>query len=86
MSERELQNLRGVGDRLIADVAKPSHVANEIFFLGRSHRRRQLLSLEFSQSPDRRGMNLAARTCKNKQCTSGGVTTASPMLKLEWRA
>ena len=33
MSERELPNLRGVGDRLIADVAKPSHVADKIFFL-----------------------------------------------------
>ena len=33
MSERELPKLRGVGDRLIADVAKPSHVADEIFCL-----------------------------------------------------
>ena len=33
MSERELPKLRGVGDRLIADVAKPSHVAYEIFRL-----------------------------------------------------
>ena len=33
MSERELPNLRGVGDRLIADVAKPSHIADEIFYL-----------------------------------------------------
>ena len=31
MSERELLNLRGMGDRLIVDVA--SHVTNEIFFL-----------------------------------------------------
>ena len=36
ISELELPNLRGVEDRLIADVA--SHVAEEIFFLGRSHR------------------------------------------------
>ena len=33
MSERELSKLRGVGDRLIADVAKPSHAADEIFCL-----------------------------------------------------
>ena len=33
MSERELPKLRGVGDRLIADVAKPSHVVDEIFRL-----------------------------------------------------
>ena len=33
MSELELPNLRGVGDRLIADVAKPSHVADEILCL-----------------------------------------------------
>ena len=31
--ERELPKLRGVGDRLIADVAKPSHVADKIFCL-----------------------------------------------------
>ena len=31
MSEHELPNLRGVGDRLIADVA--SHVPDEIFCL-----------------------------------------------------
>ena len=33
MSEWELPKLRGVGDRLIVDVAKPSHVVDEIFFL-----------------------------------------------------
>ena len=33
MSERELPKLRGVGGGLIADVAKPSHVADEIFRL-----------------------------------------------------
>ena len=33
MSERELLKLRGVRDRLIVDVAKPSHVADEIFCL-----------------------------------------------------
>ena len=33
MSEWELSKLRGVGDRLIADVAKPSHVTDEIFRL-----------------------------------------------------
>ena len=33
MSERELPKLRGVGDRLIADVAKPSHVPDKIFIL-----------------------------------------------------
>ena len=33
MSERELPKLRGVGDHLIADVAKPSHAADEIFCL-----------------------------------------------------
>ena len=33
MSERELPKLRGVGDRLIVDVAKPLHVADEIFCL-----------------------------------------------------
>ena len=32
MSERELQKLRGVGDCLIADVAKPSYVVDKIFF------------------------------------------------------
>ena len=34
------------------------------FLLGRSHRRRQLWSLIFSESIDRRAMNLAAKTCK----------------------
>ena len=33
MSEQELSKLRGVGDRLIADVANLSHVADEIFCL-----------------------------------------------------
>ena len=33
MSEQELPKLGGVGDHLIADVAKLSHVVNEIFFL-----------------------------------------------------
>ena len=33
MGERELPKLRGVGDRLIADVAKPSHVVDEILKL-----------------------------------------------------
>ena len=33
MSERELPKLQGVGNRLIADVTKPSHVADEIFCL-----------------------------------------------------
>ena len=33
MSERELLKLRGVGDRLIVDVGKPSHVADKIFCL-----------------------------------------------------
>ena len=33
MSERELPKLWGVGNRLIADVAKPSHVVNKIFCL-----------------------------------------------------
>ena len=42
-----------------------------------------MLSLEFSESPDRRGMNLTVRACKNKQCTDGGVSIASLMLKLE---
>ena len=83
MSKPELPNLRGVGDCLIADVAKLSHITNEIFFLICSHRRCQFLSLEFSESSNRRGMNLAARTCKNKQCTDDGVPTASPMLKSE---
>ena len=32
MSEQELPKLWGVGDSLIADVAKPLHVADEIFF------------------------------------------------------
>ena len=33
MSEQELPKLLGVGDLLIADIAKPSHVADEIFCL-----------------------------------------------------
>ena len=33
MSERELPNLRSVEDHLIVDVAKPSHVVDEIFCL-----------------------------------------------------
>ena len=33
MSEWELLNLRGVRDRLIADVAKPLHVDDKIFCL-----------------------------------------------------
>ena len=70
MSERELSKLRVVGDFLITDVAKISHVANKIFFIGHSHRRCQLLSLGFSKSLDRRGINLAARICKtNKEPT-----------------
>ena len=62
MSEQELPNLQGVGDCLIADVAL--HVPNENFLFDRSHKRRQLLSLRFSESLDRRGVNLAARTYK----------------------
>ena len=31
LSERELPKLQGVGDRLIADVAKLSHITDEIF-------------------------------------------------------
>ena len=42
-----------------------------------------VLSLEFSESPDRRGMNLVARTCKNKPCTGSGMSAASLMFKLE---
>ena len=64
MSKPELPNLRGVGDCLIADVAKLSHITNEIFFLIRSHRRCQFLSLEFSESSNRRGMNLAGGPAK----------------------
>ena len=67
MGERELLKLRGVGDRLIADVAKPSHVFDEICLLGRSHRHRQLLSLGFSKSPDCRGINLETRTYKTNK-------------------
>ena len=33
MSEREQPELRGAGDRLIADVAKISHAADKIFCL-----------------------------------------------------
>ena len=33
MNEQELPKLWGVGDRLIADVANPSHVADNIFLL-----------------------------------------------------
>ena len=33
MSERELPKLGGVDDRLIADIAMPSYVADEIFYL-----------------------------------------------------
>ena len=33
MSERELLKHRGVGDCLIANIAKPSHVADKIFCL-----------------------------------------------------
>ena len=33
MSERELPNLWGVGDHLIDDVAKASHITDEIFYL-----------------------------------------------------
>ena len=33
MSEREQPHLRGVEDRLIVDVAKPSHAADKIFCL-----------------------------------------------------
>ena len=32
-SERELPKLWGVGDRNIADVAKPLHAADKLFFL-----------------------------------------------------
>ena len=38
MGERELSKLRDVGDRLIADITKPLHTADKLFFLGRSHR------------------------------------------------
>ena len=40
-----------------------------------------LLSLGFSESPDRQGINLAARTYKTKQGPDGGVLAASSMLK-----
>ena len=33
MNEQELSNLQGVGDHLIADVAKTLHVVDEIFCL-----------------------------------------------------
>ena len=33
MSEWELPNIRGVGDRLITSVAKPLHVVDKLFFL-----------------------------------------------------
>ena len=33
MSEQELPKLRGVGDLLIADIAKPLHAADKIFCL-----------------------------------------------------
>ena len=64
MSEWELPKLRGVGDRLIADVAKPSHVPYEIFRLVVPTNGTKLLALGFSESSDRRGINLAVRTCK----------------------
>ena len=80
MSERELLKLRGVGDRLIADVGKPLHATDEIFFLSHSHRRRQLLSLEFLESPDRRGINLAARNYKTNK--ESAVVCRSPLRRL----
>ena len=33
MGERELSKLRGVGDFFIADIAKPLHAADKLFFL-----------------------------------------------------
>ena len=41
-----------------------------------------MLSPEFSESPDRRGINLA-EALQNKQGTGRGVPDASPMLKLD---
>ena len=79
MSERELSKLRGMGDRLIFDVAKSSHVADEIFLLGCFHRLRQLLSFGFSESSNRRGINLAARTAKqtrHQQWCAGRLSDA----------
>ena len=64
MNEKELPNLRGVGDRLIADVA--SHVPDEIFCLVFPTDSANCC-LSNSQSSDRRGINLAVRTCKTNK-------------------
>ena len=79
MNEQELPNLRGVGDLLIAYVA--SHVPDEIFCLVVPTDDANC-SLEFSKSPDRRGINLATKTCKTKGI-GDGVPAGSPMLKLD---
>ena len=66
MSEQELLKLWGMGDRLIADVAKPSHVADEIFAWSFPQMAPIVVSWilrVFGSS----GHYLAARTCKTNK-------------------
>ena len=69
MSERELPNLWVVGNRLIANVAKPSHVVDKIFCLV-FPQTAPIVVLGFLESPDRRGINLTARTCKTNKAST----------------
>ena len=64
MNEQELPNLRGVGDRLIADVALhvPDEISCLVFPTDGSN-----CCLSDSQSLNRRGINLTARTYKKNK-------------------
>ena len=80
MSERELPNLRGMEDRLIANVA--SHFIDETFCLPFPHTTPIVVSgiLGVSESL---GHEPGSKDLQNKQGTDGGVPIGSPMLKLD---
>ena len=80
MNEQELPNLRGVGDRLVVDVA--SHVLDEIFCLvvptnGPNYCLSDSQSLRIVEALTQH------KKLQNKQGTGGSVTAGSPMLKLD---
>ena len=80
MSERELPNLRCVGDRLITGVA--SHVANEIFCLVVPADDANCSLLD-SQNLRIVGALPGSKDLQNKQGTGDGVPVSSLMLKLD---
>ena len=80
MSERELSKLRGVGDRLRADVCKPSHFTDDIFCLVVPTDSANYCLLD-SQSLRIIRHQPSDEDLQNIQGTSGGVSAASPILK-----